>query len=276
MKENLKFSVLMSVYKNDKEEYLKLALDSIINQTVKPSEIVLVEDGPIPENIENLIKEYEKNIAFLKVIRLKENGGLGNALNVGLENCSYDIVARMDADDISVLDRFEKQIVEFEKDDTLSIVGGYISEFINNPEESIGIRQVPLTHEEISNFIKGRNPFNHMTVMFKKQSVLEAGSYQDFHFLEDYYLWIRMFLKGYKMKNIDSILVNARVGNDMYKRRGGFKYFKSCKRLQKYLLDNKLITYPKYLKNNIIRFIMQVLLPNNIRGFIYKKFARKK
>lgn len=276
MKENLKFSVLMSVYKNDKEEYLKLALDSIINQTVKPSEIVLVEDGPIPENIENLIKEYEKNIAFLKVIRLKENGGLGNALNVGLENCSYDIVARMDADDISVLDRFEKQIVEFEKDDTLSIVGGYISEFINNPEESIGIRQVPLTHEEISNFIKGRNPFNHMTVMFKKQSVLEAGSYQDFHFLEDYYLWIRMFLKGYKMKNIDSILVNARVGNDMYKRRGGFKYFKSCKRLQKYLLDNKLITYPKYLKNNIIRFIMQVLMPNNIRGFIYKKFARKK
>ena len=276
MKENLKFSVLMSVYKNDKEEYLKLALDSIINQTVKSSEIVLVEDGPIPENIENLIKEYEKNIAFLKVIRLKENGGLGNALNVGLENCSYDIVARMDADDISVLDRFEKQIVEFEKDDTLSIVGGYISEFINNPEESIGIRQVPLTHEEISNFIKGRNPFNHMTVMFKKQSVLEAGSYQDFHFLEDYYLWIRMFLKGYKMKNIDSILVNARVGIDMYKRRGGFKYFKSCKRLQKYLLDNKLITYPKYLKNNIIRFIMQVLMPNNIRGFIYKKFARKK
>lgn len=276
MKENLKFSVLMSVYKNDKEEYLKLALDSIINQTLKPSEIVLVEDGPIPENIENLIKEYEKNIAFLKVIRLKENGGLGNALNVGLENCSYDIVARMDADDISVLDRFEKQIVEFEKDDTLSIVGGYISEFINNPEESIGIRQVPLTHEEISNFIKGRNPFNHMTVMFKKQSVLEAGSYQDFHFLEDYYLWIRMFLKGYKMKNIDSILVNARVGIDMYKRRGGFKYFKSCKRLQKYLLDNKLITYPKYLKNNIIRFIMQVLMPNSMRGLIYKKFARKK
>ena len=276
MKENLKFSVLMSVYKNDKEEYLKLALDSIINQTVKPSEIVLVEDGPIPENIENLIKEYEKNIAFLKVIRLKENGGLGNALNVGLENCSYDIVARMDADDISVTDRFEKQIVEFEKDNTLSIVGGYISEFINNLKESIGIRQVPLTHEEISNFIKGRNPFNHMTVMFKKQSVLEAGSYQDFHFLEDYYLWIRMFLKGYKMKNIDSVLVNARVGADMYKRRGGWKYYRSCRKLQKYLLNNKLISYPKYLKNIVIRFIMQVLMPNNIRGFIYKKFARKK
>ena len=276
MRENLKFSVLMSVYKNDKEEYLKKSIDSIINQTLKPNEIILVVDGPVPENIENLISEYEKNINFLKVIHLKENVGLGNALNIGLDNCSYDIVARMDSDDISVNNRFEKQIVEFEKDSTLSIVGGYISEFIDNPEESIGIREVPLNYEEISDFIKNRNPFNHMTVMFNKKGILEAGNYLDFYLLEDYYLWIRMFLKGMKMKNIDSILVNARVGADMYKRRGGWKYYKSCRKLQKYLLYNKLITFPKYLKNIIVRFVMQVLMPNSMRGLIYKKIARRK
>ena len=276
MRENLKFSVLMSVYKNDKEEYLKVALDSIINQTLRPNEIVIVVDGPIPENIKDLIDNYKKNLDFLKVIYLKENGGLGNALNAGLIKCSYDIVARMDADDISLKDRFEKQIKEFENDNSLSIVGGYISEFIDDPKESIGIRKVPLNNDDFSDFIKNRNPFNHMTVMFNKNRVLEVGNYQDFHYLEDYYLWIRMFLNGAKMKNIDSVLVNARVGTDMYKRRGGWKYFKSCRKLQKYLLTNKLITLPKYIKNIMIRFFIQVLTPNSLRGFIYKKFVRKK
>ena len=115
-----------------------------------------------------------------------------------------------------------------------------------------------------------------MTVMFNKNRVLEVGNYQDFHYLEDYYLWIRMFLNGAKMQNIDSVLVNARVGTDMYKRRGGWKYFKSCRKLQKYLLTNKLITLPKYIKNIMIRFFIQVLTPNSLRGFIYKKFVRKK
>ena len=275
MKENIEFSVLMSVYKNDNPEYLKIAIDSIINQTLKPNEIVLVVDGPIPDTIKSIIKEYNEKLDYLKIIYLKENGGLGKALNVGLENCTCDIVARMDSDDISLPDRFEKQINEFKKDNSLSIIGGYISEFIDNPEESIGIRKVPLEYEEFSEFIKNRNPLNHMTVMFKKQNVLDAGNYQDFHFLEDYYLWIRMFLKGFKMKNVDSILVNARVGADMYKRRGGWKYFKSCRKLQKYLLENKLITWPKYIKNVISRFIVQVLMPNSLRGFIYKKIMRK-
>lgn len=273
--ENLKFSVLMSVYKNDKAEYVKQAIGSILNQTLKPNEIIIIVDGPISDNIKKIIEEYKGKYSIFNVTYLEKNGGLGNALNIGLEKCSFDIIARMDSDDISVENRFEKQIEEFKKDNNLSIVGGYISEFIDNPNESVGIREVPLNQQEISNYIKNRNPFNHMTVMFKKQSVLEAGNYKDFFYYEDYYLWVRMFLKDMKMKNIDSILVNARVGKDMYQRRGGMKFYKSGVKFQKFLLKNKLITIPRYLYNILVRFIVQVIMPNKLRGFIYQKFARK-
>ena len=171
--EKIKFSVLMSIYKNDKKEFVQESIESIINQTVKPNEIIVVQDGPIPEEIKSLVSEYEK-YDFFKLIVLNENQGLGKALNIGLENCQYDIVARMDSDDICLEDRFEKQIKEFQKDDSLSVVGGFINEFIENPSEIIGVREVPLTNEEIIKHIKSRNPFNHMTVMFRKKDVFEC------------------------------------------------------------------------------------------------------
>lgn len=270
----MKFSVLMSVYKNDKKEFLKTALDSVINQTIKPNEIVLVEDGPIDEDMENLIKDYEEKYDLLKVIRQKENTGLGNALRIGLQECTYDIIARMDADDISVNDRFEKQLKEFENDKELSIIGGFIEEFTDE-NTVVGLRDVPLENQEIKEYIKSRCPLNHMTVMFKKEDVLKAGNYIEWHYNEDYYLWIRMYLADCKFKNLSDILVKVRVGNEMYMRRGGYEYFKSEAKIQKFMLENKIIKFPKYVYNILLRFILQVLMPNKLRAFIFKKFARK-
>lgn len=274
-KEKLRFSVLMSVYKNDNADYLKIAIDSIINQTLKPDEIVIVQDGPISKELEDVISEYIDKYKMIKTIPLEKNQGLGKALNIGLNYCSYDIVARMDADDYCSSDRFEKQIKEFENDDTLSIVGGNLSEFVEDINQSIGIRVVPTTQEKIIEQMKSKNPMNHITVMYKKADVLKAGNYQDFFYYEDYYLWIRMYLNGMKFKNIDSVLAHARVGNGMYKRRGGWKFFKSGVKLQKFMLNNKIINFPTYIKNVLIRFVLQILMPSKIREIVYKKFARK-
>lgn len=271
----MKFSVLMSTYIKDKPEFLKEALDSIINQTIKPNEIVLVEDGPVSEELEKLIKEYENKYEILKVIRQKENTGLGNALRIGLEKCSYPLVARMDSDDISDLGRFEKQLKCFEEDKNLSIVGGFIEEFIDIRENIVGIREVPLENEKIREYTKSRCPFNHMTVMFKKDDVIKVGNYIEWHYNEDYYLWIRMYLANLKFKNLKDTLVYVRVGNEMYQRRGGYKYFKSEAGIQKYMLKNKIIGIPKFLYNILLRFTLQVLMPNKLRAWIFKIFARR-
>ena len=232
----MKFSVSMCVYKNDNPEHFHQAIESIINQTIIPNEIVLVVDGPIPPSIDHIIKLYEKE-DFFNVIRLPENVGHGNARRTGLENCTYELVALMDADDISLSDRFEKQIRCFKEDNSLSIVGGNIKEFIDTPDNVVGIREVPQEDVEIKEYLKKRCPFNQMTVMFKNSEVQRAGGYKDWYHNEDYYLWIRMYLSGSKFKNLKDSLVLVRVGNEMYQRRGGFKYFKSEAKLQKYMKD---------------------------------------
>jgi len=274
-KADVSFSVLMSVYKNDNPEHFKLALESIINQTIKPEEIVLVVDGPVPDTIEEVIKLYEGN-SCLKVLRLPENVGHGNARKIGLEKCSNELVALMDADDICVTDRFEKQIKCFQEDSSLSVVGGNIKEFINSVENIVGIREVPQNDTDIKKYLKRRCPFNHVTVMFRKTKVEEAGGYIDWYCDEDYYLWIRMYQNNAKFMNLKDVLVYVRVGNDMYKRRGGWKYFRSEAKLQKYMFDQGIIELPTFINNILVRFVVQVLLPNNIRKLVYKKFARKK
>lgn len=273
---NLKFSVLMSVYHKDNPEHFDRALSSVINeQTVKPDEVVLVVDGPVSDELNAVITKYEgSELASFKVVRLEKNGGLGNALKVGLENCSFDIVARMDSDDVVVNDRFEQQLNLF-GDDT-DIIGGDISEFIGSENNIVSYRKVPCEDKEIKEYLKKRCPFNHMTVMFKKQAVIDAGSYIDLHWNEDYYLWIRMAEINCVMKNTGSVLVNVRVGADMYKRRGGRKYFKSEKQLQKYMLSKKIISKKTYFLNVLKRWIIQVAMPSSIRGWVFRKFARNK
>jgi len=270
-----KFSVLMCVYENDNPENFKEALQSVINQTRQPDEIVLVVDGPIPESINKVIQNYESNRSF-KLIRLSENVGHGNARRIALENCSYELVSLMDADDISVHNRFEKQIMCFAEDEKLSIVGGNIKEFIGSVDNIIGEREVPQDDNEIKKYMKKRCPFNQVTVMFKLSDVLNAGGYLDWYCEEDYYLWIRMYQKGMKFKNITENLVFVRVGEEMYRRRGGWRYFKSEAKLQGYMFNQGIISIFTYINNIMIRFIFQLLIPNKVRSFLYKKFIRKR
>ena len=206
-----------------------------------------------------------------KVIYLEENQGHGNARRIGLENCSYDLVALMDADDISLDNRFYFQLKAFSYDPSLDIVGGQITEFIDEPTNIIGRRVVPEKHDEIQKYMKKRCPMNQVSVMFKKQAVKDAGGYIDWYCEEDYYLWIRMFLNGSKFANVPENLVNVRVGNEMSARRGGIKYYKSEKRVQKFLLSSKIINVFRFLYNILIRFIGEVLLPNKIRVKVFRK-----
>ena len=270
----LKFSVSMCVYGKDNPEWFKTAVDSAIQQSQKPNEVVLVVDGPVPAELDAIIKEYEA-LDFFKVIRFAKNTGHGNARRRGIENCSNDIIALMDADDICVPGRFEKQLAVFESDETLDILGGNISEFIDEPQNVVAQRIVYASDDEIKQDMKRRCPMNQMTVMFKKGSVQRVGGYVDWYCDEDYYLWLRMYLAGMRFGNISETLVNVRVGKEMYRRRGGVKYFRSEAKLQKFMLTNKIISFPRYIINITKRLIVQVLLPNKLRGWVFKKMARK-
>lgn len=265
----------MSVYAKDKPEWIKEALDSLINQTVSPSEIIIVVDGPVPDEISNLLKEYTLKTIMIENIFLPVNQGRGEALKQTLPMSRNELVALADADDINLSDRFEKLIECFNEDANLSIVGGQIEEVDEYSLKPISKRLVPLSDKDIKKYLKNRSPFNQMTVMFKKNDVIKAGGYQPMHLMEDYYLWVRMAREGLKMRNLSSVLVNARVGTQMYARRGGWKYFKSNKAVQDELLKFKIISVPRYLFNIAARFTAQVLMPNGLRAKLYASLLRK-
>lgn len=270
----MEFSVLISIYKNEKGEYFKAALESIVNQTLKPNEIVIVKDGPIGIELDSIIEELSSVYdGKLNVVSLDKNVGLGLALNVGIEKCTYEIIARMDSDDICVKDRFEKQINEFILDKDLDVVGSNINEFYTSIDKVKAIKKVPEFQEEIFKYAKRRNPMNHMTVMFKKNSVVKAGNYMHMLYCEDYYLWARMLMAGCKFKNIQTPLVFARTGLDMYKRRGGKIYIKSEYNLQKSLNNIGLINIIQCYINIIMRSFPR-LIPNKLREIIYLKLLR--
>lgn len=273
-KEKTAFSVLMSVYAKDKASCLKEALDSVINQTRPPDEIIMVADGPVPRDIADILESYKKTAPALKVFYHPVNEGLGPALAQGLGYSSHNLIARMDSDDICVPDRFEKQLACFAQDDNLSIIGGQIEEFDAKSLKTIARRNVPLTDAAIKERLKSRSPFNHPSVMFKKADVLAAGGYRPFHLFEDYDLWMRMSARGLKMRNLPDVLLRMRVDSSLYARRGGWKYFKSNKAAQDELLKLKIISFPRYLFNITGRFTAQVLMPNRVREIFYKTFLR--
>lgn len=269
----MNFSVLMSIYSRENPKYLRQAIDSIWkNQILKPSEIVLVKDGPLTRELDEVIDGFEDELP-LKVIPLKTNQGLGVALNIGLEACSNDLVARMDTDDIAVSNRFEEQVEYLMKNKDIALISSDISEFEADPRQSIGYRCVPKKHDEILKFAKRRNPMNHMAVMFRKSAVLDSGNYQTFHGYEDYYLWVRMLLKGYKAENMNLILVNARGGRSLLSRRQGMRFFKEEFRLQKEFRRLGLINYMECSTNLILRALPR-LFPVFALKFLYKKLRK--
>lgn len=274
-----KYSVLMSVYKKENANYLSQAINSMLNQTVKPTEIVLVEDGPLTDELYEVIDFFvRENPSVFKIVKNEQNLGLGLALAKGLLECSNELVARMDTDDIAKSDRIQKELAEFDEDSKLSLCGGYIREFEGEDiDYTVGIRTVPIEDTEIKTYIKSRCPFNHMTVMFKKSEVLKAGNYQHLLYNEDYLLWINMLKAGCKFKNIPEVLVDVRVDKNFYSdRRGGNQYFESEKAIQDILLKNKMIDKMTYSKNITIRFILEKMMTPNMRSFMFKHFARKR
>ena len=271
---NYIYSVLMSVYFKENAEYLRTAMNSIWNQTVKTDDFVLVCDGTLTPELDALIEEMkEKYPAVLHVVRLEQNTGLGNALNAGLKHCKNEIVARMDSDDISREDRCERQLNIFNNNPEFSIISGTVEEFSQDHNVIEACRVLPEKQDDILQFAKKRNPFNHPCVMYKKSAVYAAGGYADFFLLEDYYLWIRMLQKGAIGYNIQSPLLWMRAGAAMYKRRASWKYAKSQKNLFKYMKDCKMINTNQYLSSVITRFAFS-LMPNKIRKALFISIIR--
>lgn len=270
-----KFSVLMSLYFKEKPEYLRECMESVLNQTVLPDEIVIVKDGPLTEELEQVLCEYtSSNPSLYTLVPLETNRGLGLALAEGILHCRNDLVARMDTDDIARSDRFEKQLAEFEKNPELNICGSHIIEFEDTVDHIVAKRMVPITDAEIKAYQKRRDSFNHMTVMYRKSTVLKAGNYQSCLLMEDTLLWVHMIQVGAVCANIDDCLVYARIGADMYERRGGFSYFKKYKQGRKKVRETGYISFWDYYYTLLVQFVV-ALVPNKFRGWIFKKLLHR-
>lgn len=277
MKNNFpKYSVLMSVYYKEKPEWLKYSIDSMLNQTVKPDEFVLVEDGPLTKELDNVINQFTKcNPKLFNIVKIKENKGLGEALALGITKCKNEIIIRMDSDDYSVPIRCEKLLNAFMRNPECDVIGSYEVEFEKDIEDIFAVHKVPISKEEISNAMKKRCSLLHPTVLYKKSSVMKAGNYRDVKLYEDYDLFMRM-IREQKMigYNIPEKLYYIRINDAFFKRRGGIKYMKTVIKFKFKQLKNKNIS----IKDFIISAGGQALVclfPNKLRKQFYLKFLRR-
>ncbi|QLG45238.1 glycosyltransferase [Costertonia aggregata] len=269
----MNFSVLMSVYEKDNPTYLKEALDSIwIQQSLKPTQIVIVEDGPLPDKLFAIIKEFSKT-APVERVKLATNVGLGKALSKGIEYCSYELVARMDSDDISKPERFERQIAFLKKHKEIDVLGTFIDEFKETTSNIIATRKVPEKNLEIKSKLKVRNTMNHVSIMAKKNKILISGNYKTMFYFEDYYLWARMFMNDCIFYNIQESLVNVRIGQDMIGRRLGLSYAKHEINFYRKLKDIGFIGNLAFLKAIFLRLPLR-FLPKKILGVFYNYIIR--
>lgn len=269
-----KFSVLLSVYSKENSKNLKRAIESVYEeQELKPNEIVLVEDGPLTEELYFEIDNQKKKLGkILKIVKLKENKGLGVALQRGVLECSNELIARMDTDDISVSTRFKEQIEYLKRNKNIDVLGTYMFEFIEKEENIVCIKDAPLSN--FREYIKYRDPLNHPTVIFKKTKVIEAGNYQEILLNEDSYLWRRMIVQGAQFANLPKSLLYFRITDDTYRRRGGWKYIKAEYFLQKESLRLGIINKKEFIINMILKGVIRIL-PNQLRKKFYLTWLRK-
>lgn len=273
---DVKTSVLMSVYIKEKAEYLDLSIESIlVNQTQRPDEFVIVCDGPLTSELDDVISKYEKMFPeTFFVYRTELNQGLGKALNFGLSKCTNEIIIRADSDDICDPERIKAQKEYLITHPDVAVVSSYIDEFDEDWKAPKNIKTLPLTSDELAKMAKFRNPINHMAAAFRKSVILEIGSYRHIPYIEDYELWVRTLINGYKLGNIDKVLVHARVGNGMVKRRGNRQYITSWRELSNYMLENKMINKQEYVRN-MLAVRTFVYMPTGLKEFVYKKILRK-
>lgn len=261
------FSVLMSLYNKEKPKYLECCLKSLLNQQLMADEIIMVYDGYVNSELQEVVENYKARLN-IKVVPIINNVGLGLALNEGLKHCRFDIVARMDTDDICHHDRFSKQIPLIIENKSISMVGSAITEF--DEEGNTRIKKLPTDYVEIKEFSKKKNPFNHMSVVFRKTAVDKIGGYNHHLYMEDYNLWLRMLAGGLHVINTNDNLLDVRVGKDMLQKRRGVKYLKSEYLLFKLKLKLKITSFLSGLVIFFMRSCARVV-PVRVLAFLYNK-----
>ncbi|ANK62506.1 hypothetical protein AYR56_10145 [Loigolactobacillus backii] len=268
-----RYTALISVYGKENFSFFETALNSIQLQTIRPTQIVIVKDGPLDDQLEKVIAKFK--IIFLKenieciIKENKVNRGLGYSLNKGLKFSSEELVARFDSDDINEPKRMEKTLEVFQSNKTLSVVGSYIDEFNEDSKVPLTKRTVPVTYGKIKSESNSRNPMNHMSVTLRKIDIEKVGGYEDVPYFEDYYLWMKLIKSGYKLVNIPEVLVHARANASFYKRRTGFSYLKKEIHFQYLLVSGHMISGLVFLRNIIMRGGARLLSPKKIR-LIYR------
>lgn len=269
----LQFSVLMSIYQKDDSEFLDSALKSIWDdQIIRPSEIIIVVDGYIGYELVSVLDKYCDH-APVKLVKLPTNIGLGQALNEGLKYCNYDLVARMDSDDISKPHRFQTQLQIFENDSSIDVVGAWVDEFCGSVNNVTSVRRLPQFNDDIFRFAKMRNPLNHPVVMFNKNAVFSAGGYLHFPFFEDYYLWVRMLCLGKRFYNCQESLLFFRFSESMISRRKGLKYALIEHSLLREFVRLNFIPFMLYVVISPIKLMMR-LFPTALLKLVYVKLLR--
>lgn len=271
----MRFSVLMSVYKSESPIFFNESMSSIWDdQILKPDEIVLVQDGPVTLELNEIISSWEIRLCrILKVVIIPRNLGLGKALSEGLTHCSYELVARMDTDDISLPHRFQHQIDFMCDHPNISACGGWIKEFSIDKNLPNAERRLPCPFDEVRMFARRRCPLNHMTVMFRKSHILAVGGYASLKNSQDYHLWGKLLGAGYQLSNLPDYLVLARAEENLFLRRGGWKFVNIELQLQREFVRSGFIGWPRAIYNLFLRLPVR-LAPNTLRRYLYKKVFR--
>ena len=268
------FSVLMSVYDKEKPEWFRASLDSVLAQTCQPAEILIMQDGPLTDALYAVLDEYMGKYPCIRTVAMEGHVYLGRALAAGVEACRYELIARMDTDDLARPDRFARQLSFMNEHTEVAAVGGYMEEFFDGSDFR-QIKTMPTEPDEVLKFARYRNPLNHMTVMFRRSVVLEVGNYRHFLFMEDYDLWVRMLGKGFALANIPEVLVEARTSTDLYKRRGGWNYFRQYVSHRRNQRKEGLLNRKAYVISLILSCVM-TLQPAWLRKLTYRKLLRRR
>lgn len=271
----LSYSVLMSIYRGANPDWFRQAVDSMLCQTVPTDDFVIVCDGALTPELENILAALDAvHPGLFRFVRLKKNVGIGAAANEGLKYCKNDLVAKMDGDDIALPRRCQLQLERFSANPGLTILGGQIAEFENSPEEPFAIRAVPLTNDAIRKFSRRRQAFNNMTVMYRRRDVMAVGGYRNLRRSEDYDLYLRLLMAGCQGENLEDVLVFARVNQSARSRRASWQTFRGCVRSRWYALRCGFSSFWDFLVCLAGAFVIFVC-PGRFQQFLYRHFLRR-